>query len=177
MSDITVNITKIPGGKTLTFSRAALNADDLKAFDFTDEYQSACAVMFALARWEQSPGDSTAMLDVVMGPESPNAFTKDFIKGQFSQYPYVVRSYFEGAAVANSYAVPAGNLSLTFKENPYSREQDGYVKLFVRSAGADSDRSVTLRKKGSTGEWFLFSDSYKGLLAGIRVPANKDPWA
>ena len=177
MEGITVKIQSVRNGKTLLFSRPALNADDLKFFDFTDEYQSACAIIFALARYENDQNDSVAMLDVVMGPESPNAFTTGFIKDQFRQYPYVVRSYFGGASVSNNYSVNDSCLSLTFTENPYSREQDGYVKLFIRSAGADSERSVTLRRKASTGEWFLFSDSYKGLLAGIRVPSAADPWA
>ena len=58
---------------------------------------------------------------------------------------------------------------------PYSRSQlaEGYLTLYVNCSGADSPRPLKLRKKPSTGQWFLWEQQ---LLAGIRIPAAADPW-
>ena len=61
---------------------------------------------------------------------------------------------------------------------PDPRPQDmepGYLRLFLRTAGADSPRPIKLRQKPSTGEWFLWE--YSSPLSGIRIPAAQDPWA
>ena len=57
----------------------------------------------------------------------------------------------------------------------FTYQQEGYARFLITCGGADSPRPMTLRKKGSTGEWFLWD--YKGLLSGIRIPASEDPWA
>ena len=49
------------------------------------------------------------------------------------------------------------------------------LRVFLKTAGADSPRPMKLRQKGSTGEWFLWE--YSSVLSGIRVPASEDPWA
>ena len=55
---------------------------------------------------------------------------------------------------------------------------DGKQSVIVAlSGGADSMRNITLRNKPSTGQWFVFSDSYRGLLADIRIPKCQDAWA
>ena len=59
--------------------------------------------------------------------------------------------------------------------NDYTYQQEGYARFLITCGGADSPRHMSLRKKGSTGEWFLWD--YKGLLSGIRIPASEDPWA
>ena len=58
------------------------------------------------------------------------------------------------------------------------RPQDiepGYLRVFLKTAGADSPRPMKLRQKASTGEWFLWE--YSSILSGIRIPAAEDPWA
>ena len=42
-----------------------------------------------------------------------------------------------------------------------------------QSGGADDPRPVRLRKKPSTGQWFLVDIQY---LSDIRVPAAEDKW-
>lgn len=147
---------------------------DLDAFDLTDEYQAAAAVMCMLANFEDNFDAALEMMDVLMGPESPSAFDKSFVKEQIAQYPYVMRSYFKGATVENDYTPEVW--SIAFTEGVTARQEDGYVRLTCQSSGADSARTFTLRQKGSTQEWFIFSDSYRGMMAGIRVPASADPW-
>ena len=52
--------------------------------------------------------------------------------------------------------------------------EEGYHIMDLKSAGADSARTVTLRNKPSTGEWFLWEQT---LLAGIREPNEQNVWA
>ena len=65
--------------------------------------------------------------------------------------------------------------TVSLTENPYSYSVEGYVKLFLRSARANSERPVVVRLKPSTGQWFLWEQS--SVLMGIRIPVAKDSWA
>ena len=159
---------------TVVFSRLPENAQDLQNVDFSNEFQVAASIAAVLCYYETDPDKCFEMMNVLKGPEDISEFDKSFIKEQFSQYPYVARSYIIGSNPDNDYSYES--VMINIAEGPYSRTEDGYVELWLQSGGADSPRSVKLRKKESTNEWFLFSDTYKGLLAGIRQPAGSDPW-
>lgn len=174
-SQLDINVEEFEDGKTYVFSKFIDNVDDLKKLDITDEYQGVCAVIFALAVFETNPDKAREMLEYINGPEDVSEFDIDFIENQIDQYPYVMRSYFDGTSPEEDYELK--DISITIKENIYSRDEKGYVKMWLHSTGADSDRYVMLRKKESTNEWFLFSDTYKGLMAGIRAPKIQDKWS
>ena len=93
----------------------------------------------------------------------------NFRDGKF----YVPFSYFKGATPDNNYT-PAEPYSLTFKTNPYSDDNEGYMKVFLESGGADNPREIVLRQRGSDGKWFLWEQF---ILVGIRDPKSADPWA
>ena len=94
---------------------------------------------------------------------------------RFRGRDFVPRSYFAGATPQNNYE-PTAPYTLTFFENPYSRDQlgEGYLTLHIRSSGADSPRQIKLRTKPSTGQWFLWEQF---LMVDIRQPTAADPWA
>jgi len=168
-SKITVETNLIDAEhRTVTFSREPVSVEDLKDLDITDEYISACAIMFALKMYETDPETSIEMLDYMMDLDrEPSNYDKDFLKNQFSQYPYVIRSYFKDSTPDNSYTVD--ELTLTLSENIYSRQEEGYVKIYLKSNGADSERGITLRL-GDFGKYYLFSDSYMGICSGVVSP-------
>jgi len=86
---------------------------------------------------------------------------------------YVARSYFEGATPENEYT-PASPYKVRVVSNQYSKLENGnYMKLLISSGGADSPRSVTLRKTGG-GTWYLWEQT---LLSEIRIPKSQDAWA
>ena len=102
-----------------------------------------------------------------------NGFDVQFIRDRLRDKTYLPLSYFDGATPNNNY-VPAKPYTLQCIAD--SRSQDietGYVRLFLKTAGADSPRPVKLRQKGN--EWFLWE--YSSILSGIRIPASQDPWA
>ena len=140
----------------------------------TDAQKVAAYAVAALARYEQSPADAYAMLDALMGPRPLNSADKQFIQDRFRSKMYLMRSYFKGATPKNNYT-PSHLYTVEVQTNDYTYQQEGYARFLITCGGADSPRPITLRKKGSTGEWFLWD--YKALLSGIRTPASEDPWA
>ena len=98
-------------------------------------------------------------------------FLRDRLRGKV----YLPLAYFEGATPENGYQ-PCVPYTLNVLADP--RPQDielGYMRVFLKTSGADSPRPMKLRQKASTGEWFLWE--YSSILSGIRIPAAEDPWA
>lgn len=127
----------------------------------------------ALACWERTPEQAYEMLDFLKGPEPLSPYQKQFIRDRLEGKGYKVLSYFEGATPANNYT-PDVPYRIRVSENPYSYPEENWATMFVTSGGADSPRQVRLRRKPSTGQWFLVELQ---CLSDIRVPAAADPWA
>ena len=144
---------------------------------FKDPFSIAAAAVAALCRFPEDADACFAMLDAIKGPQPLSNLDKSFIRNRFFDgKDYVPRSYFEGAVPANDYT-PDQPYRIRVSESVHSRDQfdQGYITLYVKSGGADSERPVVLRNKPSTGEWFLWN--HVGILADIRVPKKDDPWA
>ncbi len=139
----------------------------------TDEYTVAALAVAVYCNYEQNPDETCRMLDFLNGPKEMTGFDQQFVRDRLKGRGYIVRSYFKGATPENSYTATAP-YTVEVSENSHSREEDGYVKLFVRSSGADSPRPITLRKKPSTGQWFVWQPA--SLLTDVRKPAESDPW-
>ena len=82
-------------------------------------------------------------------------------------------SFFEGAAPENGYQ-PVQPYSIVVSDNPYSYPDENWATLYVKSSGADNARGIKLRRKPSTGQWFLNEIQ---CLSDIRLPVEEDPWA
>ena len=134
---------------------------------------TAALTVAALCVYPIDKEASLEMLNYLQGPRGVTPYDKQFLADRFRDKDYVPRSYFAGATPQNNYE-PSEPLTITVFENPYSRGQDGYLTLHIRSGGADSPRQIKLRHKPSTGQWFLWEQF---LLADIRKPVSDDPWA
>jgi hypothetical protein len=136
--------------------------------------QTAALTIAALCLYPKDKEESCRMLDWLRGPRPMSPMEKQFIRDRFMDgKDYIPRSYFAGAVPENDYQ-PSLPLTLVFRDRASQPVEKEYRILDVRSGGADSPRSVTLRLKPSTGEWFLWEQM---LLAGIRVPTSQDEWA
>ena len=133
---------------------------------------TAALTIAALATYPSDKNAACEMLEFLHGPKGLSAYEKQFIADRFRDKDYVPRSYFDGATPANDYT-PAEPFTLTVSENPYSYQNEGYAKLFLKSGGADSPREIVLRL-AKDGKWYLW-DQF--LLAGIREPESQNPWA
>lgn len=107
------------------------------------------------------------------GPADVSGMEKQFIRERLAGKQYKARSFFAGATPDNNYT-PTTPLTITVSENPYSFDEDNCGVLYVKSGGADSGRPVKLRKKPSTGQWFVNDIQ---CLADIRTPKEADEWA
>lgn len=135
-------------------------------------FKTAAMAVLAFTYYPVDKAMSLAMLDFIKGPKPLSPMEKQFISDRFMDKDYVPRSYFEGATPANDYE-PAEPYTIIVSENPYSYQNEGYATLYMTSGGADSPRSVQLRK-AKDGKWYLW-DQF--LLADIRKPDSADPWA
>ena len=163
------------GSYSVTLSRIPASLAELQAMpeaSLQRPEHTAALTIAALCVYPINRDGALEMLNYLQGPRGVTPYDKQFLADRFRDKDYVPRSYFAGATPQNNYE-PSEPYTVTVFENPYSRTQDGYLTLQVRSGGADSPRQIKLRLKPSTGQWFLWEQF---LLADIRQPVSADPW-
>ena len=135
-------------------------------------FETAAMTVVALCVYPYNKDESIKMLNHLRGPRPLSNHEISFLADRFRDSNYVPRSYFNGATPDNDYE-PQAPYTITVSENPYSYENQGYAKLFIRSGGADNPREVLLRQ-AKDGKWYLW-DQF--LLVSIRQPESANPWA
>lgn len=159
-----------------TFAALPTSVAELQALpeaSMDSPYKTAALALAALCNFEKDQEATFAMLDFLKGPEPLNPTEKQFLKDRLRGKEYKSFSFFEGATVANGY-VPTAPYTITVSSNPYSFDEENWATMHVQSSGADSPRPIKLRKKPSTGQWFINDIQ---CLSDIRIPAAQDPWA
>lgn len=162
--------------ETFTFSVLPVNVDQLKLLpeaSLDSAFKTTALTLLALCRYEQDQAAAFEMLDFLKGPEAVSTYEKQFIGERLKGKAYKVRSFFAGATPENNYQ-PMQPYRITVSETPYSFDNENWATLYVTSSGSDNPRPIKLRKKPSTGQWFLNDIQ---CLADIRVPVAEDPWA
>lgn len=166
--------------KNVVFDKIPSSIDEFKALPYSslhDPYEVAALTVVALCRFADDRDASVEMLNHLRGPRPMSPMDVSFIKDRFMDgVDYIPRSYLKGTSPDNDYT-PTVPYTVTVKEHSVSRDQysQGYLRLFLTSSGADSERYLDLRHKPSTDQWFLWE--FGGLLSGIRIPKSKDAWA
>ena len=135
-------------------------------------FDTAAMTVLALCFYPQDKELCYQMLEFLKGPGTLSPYERQFIRDRFMDHDYVPRSYFNGATPQNDY-LPAQPYTIAVSENPYSYQNQGYAKLFIRSGGADNPREVSLRL-AKDGKWYLWEQF---ILVGIRQPESSNPWA
>lgn len=163
---------------TVTFRQLPVTLEEMRAMpeaSLNEPHHTAALAIAALCMYPVDKDAALEMLEFLQGPRGLTGYDRQFLTDRFRSKDYVPRSYFAGATPQNNYE-PSQPYTLTFFENPYSRDQliEGYLTLYVRSGGADAARQLKLRTKPSTGQWFLWEQM---LLSDIRIPVGADPWA
>ena len=160
----------------ITFEKLPENLDELKALPeakLQSPFDTVALTIAALCNFEKNPDAVFEMLEFLNGPDDVSAYDRSFIKERLAGKQYKTFSFFEGATPDNNYE-PAKPYTIEVSTTPYSFDNENWAVMYVKSGGADSVRPVKLRKKPSTGEWFLNEIQ---CLSDIRVPAGSDPWA
>lgn len=135
-------------------------------------FETAAMTVLALCVYPKDRELSIKMLNYLRGPRTLSGMDINFIRDRFMDKDYVPRSYFEGAVPGNDYT-PDKPYKITVSDNPYSYENKGYAKVFVKSGGADSPREIVLRE-AKDGKWYLW-DQF--ILSDVRKPESENPWA
>lgn len=162
--------------ETFSFTALPENLAQLKALpeaSLDSPYKTAALALAALCRFAQDEAAVHEMLDFLKGPEALSNLEKQFLRDRLAGKAYKSFSFFAGAVPENGYT-PSVPYQITVSANPYSFAAENWATLYVRSGGADSPRTIRLRKKPSTGQWFL---NELQCLSDIRIPAEEDPWA
>ena len=135
-------------------------------------FDTAAMTVLAFCYYPQNKDLALQMVNYLRGPRPLSGGDISFIADRFRDSDYVPRSYFEGSTPANDYT-PAEPYTIIVSENPYSYQNEGYATLYITSGGADSPRSVQMRK-AKDGKWYLWEQF---ILVGIRQPESSNPWA
>lgn len=144
----------------------------LKEAQMDTPFKTAALTVAALCVYPKDRDESLKMLEFLKGSAGLSPMEQQFIRDRFMDKDYVPRSFFDGALPGNDYK-PSEPFTLTISENPYSYQEEGYAKLYLKSGGADSPRAIQMRK-AKDGKWYLWEQF---LLADIRKPESTDPWA
>lgn len=162
--------------ETFTFASLPATLAELQALpecSLDSPFKTAALALVALCSYESNINAAFEMLDFLKGPENLSPYEKSFLKDRLAGKQYKVFSFFAGAAPENGYT-PSQPYTITVMSNPYSFTNEHWAALYVQSGGADSVRSIKLREKPSTGQWFINEIQ---CLSDIRVPKEADPWA
>ena len=135
-------------------------------------FDTAAMAVLAFCYYPQNKDLALQMVNFLRGPRPVSGGDVSFIADRCRDADYVPRSYFEGSTPANDYT-PAEPYTIVVSENPYSYQNEGYATLYITSGGADSPRSVQMRK-AKDGKWYLWEQFF---LVGIRQPESANPWA
>lgn len=160
---------------TINIIRIPRDLDDMKALpqaSLSNEFDVAALCVAVLANFETDRNATIEMLNYLRGPRPLSNYDVQFLSERLSGKPYKMMSFFNGSSPDNEYT-PSQPLTITVASNPYSYQNEGYATLWLRSSGADSPMPLSLRKKPSTGQWFVWEIT---CLADVREPASQDPW-
>ena len=159
-----------------TFATLPASVEELKALPeakLDTAFKTTALTILALNRYETDPDAAIKMLNFLKGPEEFNGKEQIFLKDRLAGKGYKARSFLGGATPENNYA-PSMPYTIAVSENPYSFDEENWATMYVTSSGADNPRPIKLRKKPSTGEWFLNDIQ---CLGDIRLPKSEDKWA
>lgn len=162
----------------INFNNIINSLDEMKSIDRTNPYNVAALAIHAICNYCEDKERFYDMLSYLMGEyQEVSNMMKSNINDRMSQNdkaPFIGKSYFVGSTPENDYTPTS--YSIIVKENDYSKPEEGYLRLLLKSGGADSERFITLRL-AKDGNYYLWSDSIIGLLADIRKPESTNPWA
>ena len=151
------------------------NLEEFKNHELFDlRYAENTFTLFILALdlFVHHQQEGVEAINLLKGPIELNPHEISFLKDRLLDKPYLPKAYFDGAAARNDYE-PTVPLSITFYPNERPQDlEENYMRLYVKTQGADAKRFITFRKKDDF--WYLWE--YPGILMDIRKPKSLDPW-
>ena len=153
------------------------NLPELELLAAEGRQQERICALFLCARalFDRNKEARAAAMNLRRGPRPLTPYDCQFLRDRLRGKSYLPLAYVEGATPENGYQ-PQVPYALNVLADPRPQDlEPGYLRVFLKTAGADSPRPMKRRQKASTGEWFLWE--YSSILSGIRIPAAEDPWS
>ena len=145
----------------------------LPVMDLSKPENTCAAFLLALNIYIKDKNAGTEIVNRLRGPRPMNGYDEQFLRDRLRDKKYLPLAYFEGATPQNNYMPTLPCVLEVMADTRPQDIEEGYIRVFLKTAGADSPRPVKLRAKG--GNWYLWE--YSSILSGIRIPAADDPWA
>lgn len=163
----------------LKIDKINITKEELKELDRSNPYNVVGAFIQVISDFDpKNPKVFYDKLQFLQGDNQPlSEVMKQNIKDRMLQndkYSYIGKSYMMGSTPENDYN-PEEPYQIEIIENGYTNFEEGYKKLFVKSGGADSLRGITLRL-AKDNNYYVWSDSFMGLLTDIRPLESTNPW-
>ena len=160
----------------MTVSSVPTTSEEFSALPQNDlsKPENTCVMfLLALALYLKDSDAGVAALNTLRGPRPLSNYDIQFLRDRLRGKSYLPLAYFDGATPANNY-VPSNPLTLEVIADSRPLDiEEGYLRLFLKTTGADSPRPIKLRQKGDS--WYLWE--YSSILSGIRIPSEADAWA
>ncbi|MBQ3380113.1 MAG: hypothetical protein IJG50_09700 [Clostridia bacterium] len=187
---------------TFTFSTVPSTYEDIIQYKLDSPYKTMALLIMAFRTWTpENKDDCLHMLDYLTNPDA-NSGVKDstghYLSKGFSEYPfwveflndmmrqnekyrYIGNAYLGGAMPSNNYT-PSMPMTVTVRESVYAPYHSGSLKdtdptiyqVLITIPGDDSDR-YALFYQDQRGDWRVFGDNWKGLLANVKTPSSDVP--
>ena len=165
----------MPKNTKFSFISIPRNAKELCAmpeYHMKSPFARAALTVLVLCQCTSSLDDTVEMLNLLLGPSALSTADISKLQKELNGREYIPYSYFANATPENGYE-PSLPLVIAIRDTAFSYQEPGYATLYVQSSGAETPRSIQLRKKESTGEWFLWEQK---LLDPIEEPQGSDPY-
>ncbi|MBR1693102.1 MAG: Ig-like domain-containing protein, partial [Lachnospiraceae bacterium] len=172
-----------------TYAKTGNIKQDVSGEDY-GRFVTAAAYFAALCRYDKyNYQDTFNMMELLCESPTTKAYGEDVFNsysqtamrdnldkktGSKYKYEYMGNAYFDGANRFNDYT-PSLPLTVTVEDYVYdgiwSDVYNTYIyTVVVRIPGADNARLLRLYKDKYDGQWYIFSDSWKGFTADIQTP-------
>lgn len=159
----------------VVFNELPKNLDELmkiEGSDLKNPYKAAAFVIVALDVLANDKEAGKLMLEYLNGPEELTNVQLQPLEYALKGKEYITKSYFKGTTPDNNYT-PTKPYTIHVEEDGNSKNEEGYITLYVTSSGADSPRPIKLRKRGDM--WYFWT--IRQLTMSIRNPKAGDKWA
>jgi hypothetical protein len=163
----------------VSFNEIIDSKEKMKDFDRTNPYNVSALLVHVLCNY--NAGNENNFYDMLQFLEGEyqtiSSLDKQNVRDRMFQNnksTFIGKSYFVGAIPDNDYT-PSLPYEVEVVENDYSDVEQGFKRLFLKSGGADSPRPILLRL-AKDGNYYIWSNSYIGLLADIKPIESSNPW-
>ena len=154
-------------------TQSQLRAIDALASDLSRPENTAALFLLAMDLFARDQEAGVEAVNGLRGPRPLNNMDIQFLRDRLRGKTYLPLAYFDGASPENGYR-PSQPLTLQLYPDPCPQDcEKDFVRVFLKTSGADSPRGIKLRRKGEN--WYLWE--YSSVLTGIRLPTAEDPWA